>query len=422
MAFARRHGELLAEEVPLDGLAERVGTPAYVYSANTIRHRYQQLTTVLAPIPHRIHYACKANGNLALLSLLRHAGACVDVVSSGELFRARRAGFTGKEIIFGGVGKTSAELAEALEAGVTLISVESLDEVELLNALAAERGVEARVGIRVNPEVAVESFHEYIKTGEKGDKFGVPWDEAERVAVASHRLSHVRLVAVGMHIGSQLSRLAPYGHGLERLEQLVANLRRSGVDTIEYLDVGGGLFVPYHGDEAPCDLAAYAAVILPVVRRLGLTLIVEPGRYLVAESGVLLTRVLYRKRSGGREILVADAGMSDLLRPSHYNAYHDIVPIRGTAGQKCFDVVGPICESGDFLALGREMADVGPGSLLAVLTTGAYGYAMTSNYNARRRPPEVLVDGARWAIITERESCEQLIAREHVNPDWRTVT
>ncbi|MCC6319406.1 MAG: diaminopimelate decarboxylase [Gemmatimonadaceae bacterium] len=419
-AFGRVDGTLHGERVALDALAAAVGTPVYAYSSATIAARFARLDAVLAPIPHRIHYACKANGNLAILSLLRSLGARVDVVSGGELFRARRAGFAGRDIIFGGVGKSEAELGEALDAGVHLVSVESATELRMLDAIARERGVVARVGLRVNPEVAVESFHDYIKTGQKGNKFGVPYDQADAVARLAMTLPNVALVAIGMHIGSQLSQLQPYGDGIERLEQLITSVRAAGVDTLEHVDIGGGIFVPYD-DEPPADLDAYASLVVPAIRRIGLELIVEPGRFLVAESGVLLTRVLYRKRSGGRELLITDAGMTDLLRPSHYDAYHRISAVHHTTARATFDVVGPICESGDFLAIDREMDDVDAGALLCVWTAGAYGSSMSSNYNARPRAAEVLLDGDRWAIVTARERYEDLVRRETTTPQWRTT-
>jgi diaminopimelate decarboxylase len=276
----------------------------------------------------------------------------------------------------------------------------------------------ARVGIRVNPEITVESVHAYIKTGQKGDKFGVPYDQALDAASLAARLPHVRLAALGMHIGSQLTGVEGYARGVERLEQLVATLRARGVTTLEHLDVGGGLYVPYD-DDAPVDLEAYAGILIPAAQRTGLALIVEPGRFLVADAGVLLTRVLYRKRSGGRELLVTDAGMNDLLRPSHYQAFHRIEGVHGAAGQGRFDVVGPICESGDFLAIDRTMDDVDAGALLCVFTAGAYGYAMASNYTARAKPVQVLVDDSRWAVISARERYEDLVSLETVHPEWR---
>lgn len=416
--IARVDGTLHCEGVALDGLAEAVGTPAYVYSVASIREQFRRLDAALAPVPHRIHYACKANASLGLLAVMREAGARIDVVSGGELYRAKAAGFAPDEIIFGGVGKSEQELREAITARVHVISVESETELRQLDAIAGRMGASARVGIRVNPEITVETFHEYIKTGEKGDKFGVPFDEAHAVATLAHALPHVQLVAIGMHIGSQLTDLAAYADGIARLEALIGALRAEGVDTLEHVDIGGGLFVPYDG-EAPADLAGYSAIVVPAVQRLGLELIVEPGRYLVAEAGVLLARVLYRKRSGGRDVLVTDTGMNDLLRPSHYDAYHRIEAVHAVPGRGRFDVVGPICESGDFLALDRDLEDVQPGALLCVFTAGAYGISMASNYNARPRAAEVLVDGDRWAVITARETYADLVRRETTAPDWR---
>jgi diaminopimelate decarboxylase len=419
-AFTRVDGTLHAEGVALDRLAAEMGTPAYIYSAASIREQFARLDAALAPVPHRIHYACKANSTLGLLALMRTIGARIDVVSGGELYRARTAGFAPADIIFGGVGKSAQELREAIEAQVHVISIESEHELRLIDQLAGEAGVEARVGIRVNPEITVETFHDYIKTGQKGGKFGVPFDEAHAVARVAHALPHVRLVAIGMHIGSQLTDLAAYRHGIDRLEALIGALRAEGVTTLEHVDIGGGLFVPYDG-EAPADLEGYASIVVPAVQRIGLELIVEPGRYLVAAAGVLLARVLYRKRSGGRDVLVTDTGMHHLLRPSLYSAFHRIEPVHEVAERGRFDVVGPICESGDFLALDRELAAVEPGALLCIFTAGAYGISMASNYNARPRPAEVLVDGARWAVITTREAYADLVGRETTSPDWRNT-
>ncbi|MCC6927531.1 MAG: diaminopimelate decarboxylase [Gemmatimonadaceae bacterium] len=418
-SFARVDGTLHCEGVPLDRLAESVGTPAYVYSASSIRRQFARLARALSPVPHRIHYACKANASLGLLQLLRSVGARIDVVSGGELFRARAAGFPPGDIIFGGVGKSPRELREAIAAGVHVISIESEAELRLLDALASEQSAIVRVGIRVNPEITVETFHAYIKTGQKGDKFGVPFDEAHAVARVAATLGNVRLVAIGMHIGSQLTDLGAYRHGIERLEALIGALRAEGVTTLEHVDIGGGLFVPYDGED-PADLAAYTSIVLPAVQRLGLELIVEPGRFLVAEAGVLLARVLYRKRSGGRDILITDTGMNDLLRPSHYDAYHRLEAVQHASTRGRFDVVGPICESGDFLALDRDLESVEPGALLCLFTAGAYGISMSSNYNARPRAVEVLVDGDRWAVITVRETYDDLVRRESASPSWRT--
>jgi diaminopimelate decarboxylase len=416
--FARVDGALVCDGVSLDAIATAVGTPAYVYSAATVRDRFARLDEALRALPHRVHYTLKANSNAAILRVLKELGAGVDVVSGGELFRARRAGFAGGDIIFGGVGKTAQELGEALDAGVLLVNVESEAEVRLLDRLAGERGVVAPVGLRVNPEVTVDSSHRYIKTGEKGAKFGIPFDDVLAVARVTAALPHTRLVGLDMHIGSQIFRLDAYIDGLERLTGLLTELRASGVDTIRYLDIGGGLGVSYDGEESP-DLQRFARALVPRVQATGLTLLMEPGRFIVGNAGVLLTRVLYRKHSGGRDFLITDAGMTELLRPSHYDAYHRIEPVAAPTGRMKADVVGPVCESGDFLALDRDMAEANAGDLLAVFDVGAYGYVMASNYNTRPRGVEVLVDGDRYAVVTARERNEDLVRLEQDVPEWR---
>ena len=416
--FARVDGALACDGVSLDAIATAVGTPAYVYSAATVRDRFARLDDALRALPHRVHYTLKANSNAAILRVLKELGAGVDVVSGGELFRARRAGFAGADIIFGGVGKTERELGEALDAGVLLVNVESEAEVRLLDRIAAERGVVAPVGLRVNPEVTVDSSHRYIKTGEKGAKFGIPFDDVLAVARVTAALPHTRLVGLDMHIGSQIFRLDAYIDGLERLTGLLTELRASGVDTIRYLDIGGGLGVSYDGEESP-DLQRFARALVPRVQATGLTLLMEPGRFIVGNAGVLLTRVLYRKHSGGRDFLITDAGMTELLRPSHYDAYHRIEPVAAPTGRMKADVVGPVCESGDFLALDRDMAEANAGDLLAVFDVGAYGYVMASNYNTRPRGAEVLVDGDRYAVVTARERNEDLVRLEQDVPEWR---
>ncbi len=416
--FARVDGTLSCEGVSLDRIAADVGTPAYVYSAAMVRDRYRRLDAALAPLPHRVHYTLKANSNAGVLRVLRELGAGVDVVSGGELFRARRAGFRGEDIIFGGVGKTERELREALEAGVLLINAESEAEVRLLNRLAGELGVTAPVGLRVNPEVTVDSSHRYIKTGEKGAKFGIPFDDVLSVARLAAELPHTVLLGLDMHIGSQLFRLDPYLDGVERLVGLFDQLRAVGVDSIRFLDIGGGLGVPYDDEESP-DLERFARALVPRVQPTGLTLLMEPGRYVVGNAGMLLTRVLYRKFSGGRDFLVTDAGMTELLRPSHYDAYHRIEPVGAPVGTMRADVVGPVCESGDFLALDREMPQANAGDLLAVHDVGAYGYVMASNYNTRPRGAEVLVDGDRYAVVTARETYDDLVRLELAPPEWR---
>ncbi|GJG88560.1 diaminopimelate decarboxylase [Gemmatimonadetes bacterium T265] len=410
-AFALVDGVLHAGGVPLPAIADAVGTPTYVYDAPTVRAQYARLVRAFAGIPHRVHYSVKANSNLALLREFKALGAGVDVVSGGELFRARAAGFGPGDVVFSGVGKTARELDEALDAGVLFVNVESEGELLLLDAVAAERGVVAPVALRVNPEVSVDSPHEYIRTGEKGQKFGIPFDEIPDAAQLARSLRHVRLVGLDMHIGSQLATFDPYGAALLRVLGLLTRLRADGADAIEYLDVGGGLAVTYR-DEPAADVARVARGIREAVSGLGVSLVLEPGRFLVAEAGVLLARVLYRKHSGGKEYVITDAGMNDLVRPSHYDAYHAITAVAPRGGRIVADVVGPVCESGDFLALDRDLDDLRPGDLAAVHTAGAYGFAMASNYNSRPRAAEVIVDEGCWRLVTARESYEDLVRHE----------
>ena len=422
-AFARTDGALACEGVGLKRIGADVGTPAYVYSLGSIRDQFHRLTQAIGDAPHRVHYSCKANGNIAILRTLHTLGAGVDVVSGGELYRARLAGIAPRDIIFGGVGKTTRELEEAVAAGVLLVNAESEDEIRTLSDIAQRAGQTIGVGLRVNPEVAIEAFHAYTRTGDKGHKFGVPYDEALAVAETASRLPGVRLAALDMHVGSQLTALAPYRRALERILAMLADLRAAGISTIEYLDIGGGLGVTYSA-ESPLDVGEYGALVREAAAETGLTILLEPGRFLVGNAGVLLTRVLYRKRSGGRNILVTDAGMNDLLRPSHYQAYHRIeaVELRHRGGEDALqaDVVGPVCESGDFLALDRALPDVQVGDYLAVYSAGAYGFSMASNYNARPRAAEVVVDGARYAVATERERYEDLARHERHALQWKS--
>jgi diaminopimelate decarboxylase len=411
---------LACEGVPLERIAREVGTPTYVYSAAMVRDRFVRLDEALVDVPHRIHYTLKANSNAGLLRLLRNLGAGVDVVSGGELFRALRLGFSGDDIVFGGVGKTEKELREAVKAGVKLVNAESEAEVRALDRIAGEEGATARVGLRVNPEVTVDSSHRYIKTGERGAKFGIPFDEVLDVARVAASLPNVALHGLDMHIGSQLFRIDPYVDGVERLTGLLDAIRGEGIDTLRYLDIGGGLGVSY-SDEVSPDLGRFAQALVKRVVPTGLTLLMEPGRFIVGNAGVLLTRVLYRKHSGGRDFLITDAGMTELIRPSHYDAYHRIESVRPNGQSMTADVVGPICESGDFLALGREMDDAAAGDLLAVHDVGTYGYVMASNYNTRPRGAEVLVEGDRFAVVTLRERYEDLVHLEVGDPDWRTA-
>jgi len=409
--FARVEGRLVCEGVPLSTIAQAVGTPTYVYSANAVREQYTRLAAALHGVPFRIHYSLKANSNLALLRLLHSLGSAADVVSAGELYRATRAGFAPADIIFGGVGKTEREIADGLDAGVLLLNVESEDELRIVDRLARERDVVAPVAIRVNPEITVETPHSYIRTGEKGHKFGIPYDEVREVARVAGSLPNVVLRGLDMHVGSQLSRLDAYRHGIDRILELLDQLRSDGADQLRYLDIGGGLAVTYDAEE-PTDLERYAEIVVPAVRSTGLELIVEPGRYMVGNAGVLISRVLYRKRSGGKELLVVDAGMTDLLRPSHYNAYHRIEALEAVEGRSRVDVVGPVCETADFLARGRDLPAVEVGALLAIRDVGAYGFSMSSTYNMRPRAAEAMVDGGALRLIRRRETFEDLVRSE----------
>jgi diaminopimelate decarboxylase len=416
--FVRQGASLFCDGVALEAIGEDLGTPTYVYSAPAIRSQYRGLSAALEGVPYRLHYSVKANSNLAILGLLRKLGAGVDIVSGGELYRAQSAGYKGPDIVFSGVGKTRRELQEALTLGVLLINVESEDELELLNNVADEMGTVAPVALRVNPEVMVDTPHPYTRTGAKGMKFGIPFDETLVVAKRALEMKNVRLLGLDMHVGSQISAFKPYEIGLGRLLQLHTEIKAAGAKDLSYLDIGGGLAVTYDV-EHPVDVDEFGELVKRMIRPTGLNLILEPGRYLVGNAGVLLTRVLYRKRSGGKEFIIIDAGMNDLLRPSHYNAYHRIEAVTPRGGTVTADIVGPICESGDFFGLHREVDDVKPGDLVVVRSSGAYGFAMASNYNSRARAAEVLVDRGQYGVVTDREDYSDLVRKERLEPRWR---
>jgi len=417
--LTREGGDLRMAGVSLGAVAARLGTPAYVYNAEAIRRQYRRLDAALAAAPHRICFAVKANGNLAVLRVLRDLGAGADIVSQGELHRVLAAGFEPERIVFSGVGKTRAELEAAVAARLGHINLESEAELDTLAAVATEAGKEVRVGIRVNPDVTADT-HPFISTGGRGIKFGIPADlvvaTARRVAAAPG----LRLTGLAMHLGSQLLDPEPYQKGLDRLASIVAGIRAAGITTLETLDMGGGLGIRYAGTPG-MDPERFAAAVVPAVAPLGLTLLLEPGRFLVGSAGVLLTQVLYRKHSGGKEFVVVDAGMNDLVRPSHYQAYHEILELKaGGRPVELVDVVGPVCETGDFMAIDRRLPGVAAGERLAVLGAGAYGFVMASSYNSRLRPPEVLVDQGRWALVRPREALEALHAGESPDPRWES--
>jgi diaminopimelate decarboxylase len=380
-----------------------------------IRRQFRALDQALAAVPHRVAYAVKANANLAVLRILRDLGAGADIVSGGELARALAAGFEPERIVFSGVGKTDEELTAAVEAGIGHVHLESTAELAALGRIVARIGRPMRVGIRVNPDVTADT-HPFIATGQGGIKFGVPVDQVVPLALAIREHERLTLDTIAMHIGSQLLDAGPYAEGVRRLLELVAQLRDAGVDALTTLDIGGGLGIRYR-DERPLSPAALASVVVPAVRESGLSLVLEPGRYLVGSAGVLLTTVLSRKHSGGKDLVIVDAGMNDLVRPSHYMAYHEMAEVepRGRSAAEV-DVVGPVCETGDFLARDRALPGLERDERIAVLGAGAYGFVMASNYNTRPRPAEVIVDEGRWWVSRPRERIDELYRTERVTP------
>ena len=410
--FAYRNSELCCEQVVLRALAADVGTPAYVYSKAALLESYTAYDRAFAPVPHLICYAVKASSNLGILGTLARAGAGADIVSGGELFRALRAGIPAKKIIFSSVGKTREEMREALKAEILMFNVESLGELRALDEVAREMGVRAPVALRVNPDVDPQT-HPYIATGLKTSKFGIPIAQALEAYEEAASLEGVEVMGADMHIGSQLTKASPFADAVARLTALVKTLRERAIE-VRMIDVGGGLGIRYR-DDAPPTHREYATVLLPALRELGVTVLLEPGRSIAGNAGILLTRVLYRKDTGDKKFVVVDAGMNDLIRPALYDSYHEIRPVDETrlgGPMENVDVVGPVCESGDFLAKDRELAASEEGDLLAVMSAGAYGFVMASNYNTRPRAVEVLVDGDRYTIVRRRETYEDLVAGE----------
>jgi diaminopimelate decarboxylase len=414
-AFPRRDGQLCAERVPIEHVAEAVGTPVYVYSASKIAETYDALDAAFAGSPHTVCYAIKANMNLAVVRLLIARGAGIDVTSGGELFRALRAGGDPAKFVYSGVGKTDEEIDSALEAGIKLFNVESRAELRRIDAVAEARGAVAPVAFRVNPDVDSRT-HPYISTGLRTSKFGIPIGEAVGAYAEAKALEHVQVVGVDCHIGSQLTSVQPFADALAKLRSLVRELRDTG-HAIEIVDVGGGLGVTY-ADEHPPTAERYAAAVLSAVGDLGCEIVLEPGRSIVANAGVFVTRVLFEKRNEAKHFVVVDGAMNDLIRPALYEAYQRIEPVgppRG--GSNVVDVVGGVCESSDFLASGRTLPELERGDLLAVHSAGAYGFAMSSNYNGRRRAAEVLVRGDRFAVVRERETYADTVRGEHIPED-----
>ncbi|MBI5638843.1 MAG: diaminopimelate decarboxylase [Nitrospirae bacterium] len=413
--FEYRGNELYAEDVPVRVLAEEYGTPLYIYSCNTILRHFRAYDEAYKTFPHIVCYALKANTNGSILRLLEKNGCGADIVSGGELFRALRAGISPDKIVYAGVGKTEEEIRYALRSKILMFNVESSDELKELDRVAGKMKVKAPIALRINPDIDPRT-HPYISTGMKEHKFGISIEEAiENYRLAS-RLKNIAVVGVQKHIGSQITRISPFVDAMKRILTLLDELKRQKFD-IRYLDIGGGLGISYL-DERPPQPADVAKKLLSLVNGRKLTLVMEPGRSIVGNAGILVTKTLYLKKGEGKEFVIVDAGMNDLMRPSLYDAYHHIVPVvKRKRAEITADIVGPICESGDFLAKGRKIARVGHGEYLAVMSAGAYGMSMSSNYNSRPTIAEVMVRDGRHSLVRERESYEDLV-RDEIVPGY----
>ena len=417
--FFYRDGILHAEDVALSEVAAAVGTPAYVYSEATLTRHFRVFDEALAGLPHLVCYAMKANSNLAVLRVMARLGAGMDVVSGGEYLRARAAGVPGDRIVFSGVGKTAEEMRLALGGGIRQFNVESEPELRALSAIATELGLRAPIALRVNPDVDART-HAKIATGKSENKFGIPIGKAVAVYAEAARLPGIEIVGVDVHIGSQLTDLAPFEAAFTKIADLTVRLRAEGHD-IRRLDLGGGLGIPYRAtNEAPPLPFDYGEVIRRTLGHLGCEIEIEPGRLIAGNAGVLLASVLYVKEGDGRDFLILDAGMNDLVRPAMYEAWHDVVPVvepGPDAVPRPIDVVGPVCETGDTFARDRALPPLGAGDLVAFRSAGAYGAVMASEYNSRPLVPEVLVSGSRWAVVRPRPTLDEMLGRDRL-PDW----
>src|SRR5258706_1416913 len=416
--FTYRNGVLHAEDVALDVIARDAGTPFYCYSTATIERHYRVFNEAFAGCDTLICYAIKANSNLSVIRTLAKLGSGADVVSEGEIHRALAAGVPREKIVFSGVGKTRAEMAFALDAGIFGFNVESEAELHTSSEVASARDLTARIALRINPDVDAKT-HAKISTGKSEHKFGVGWREARPLYALARSLPGLDVQGVHVHIGSQITQIEPFKNAFELLTSLVEDLRRDG-HTISFVNLGGGLGIPYRWDlEAPPDPYQYAGVVLDLSKRLGAKLLFEPGRVIMGNAGILVTEVIYTKHGGEKQFIIADAGMNDLIRPTLYDAYHDIWPVREALRDRHMaraDVVGPVCETGDFLAKDRAMPEVASGDLLAIMTAGAYGSVQASTYNSRLLVPEVLVSGASYSIVRPRPSYEDMLKAEIIAP------
>ncbi|MDR2017544.1 MAG: diaminopimelate decarboxylase [Syntrophobacterales bacterium] len=407
-----RNGELYCEDVPVAKIAKATGTPVYIYSYKTLERRFLAFEDAFRATPHLTCYSCKACSNLSILKIIGSLGGGVDIVSGGELFRALKAGISGRKTVFSGVGKTEEEIVAAVKADVLMINVESEDELDVVGRVASRMKKAVPVSVRVNPEIDAKT-HPYITTGLKKNKFGVPWDDAFRLYKKTRNHKYLNPVGISSHIGSQILDLAPFVEAVRFLKAMVLRLFGEGIK-LSYIDIGGGLGITYK-DELPPDPEDYGRVVGEELKETGFTAILEPGRVLIGNSGIFVTRLLYVKRPPGKTFYVIDGAMNDLVRPSLYGAYHKIIPAKeGGRTEGKVDIVGPICESGDFLAKDREMPYLEKNELLAVMGAGAYGFSMSSNYNSRRRVAEVLVKGGEFAVIRKRETYKDLIRGESI--------
>jgi diaminopimelate decarboxylase len=410
--FEYKNGELYGEDVPIDHIARAVGTPVYIYSYKTLERHFLVFDGAFKGIPHITCYSCKANSNIAILRVMCGFGGGTDIVSGGELYRALQAGISPQKIVFSGVGKADEEIKSAVKAGILMINVESADELAATQRVARRMKKKVPLSVRVNPQIDAKT-HPYITTGLKKNKFGVLWDEAYRLYHEMQADAYLNPIGISSHIGSQILELGPFIEAIQSLKKMILQLKEDGIP-IAYIDIGGGLGITYK-DELPPQPADYGDVIEKELKGMGLTVILEPGRVLVGNSGIFVTRLLYRKEGPGKTFYIVDGAMNDLVRPAFYDAYHEIIPVNKKTGTGIkTDIVGPICESGDFFAKDRNMADLQHGELLAIMGAGAYGFSMSSNYNSRRRAAEVLVKGKEFFVIRKRESFKDLIRGESI--------
>jgi len=410
--FEYKNGELYGEDVPVAHIAKTVGTPVYIYSYKTLERHFLVFDGAFKGIPHITCYSCKANSNIAILRVMGGLGGGTDIVSGGELYRALQAGISPQKIVFSGVGKTEVEIKSAVKAGILMINVESADELAATRRVAREMKKKIPLSVRVNPQIDAKT-HPYITTGLKKNKFGVLWDEAYRLYQEMQADEYLDPIGISSHIGSQILELGPFVEAIQSLKKMVLQLREEGIP-IAYIDIGGGLGITYK-DELPPQPGDYGKIIEKELKGMGLSVILEPGRVLVGNSGILVTQLLYRKQGPGKTFYIVDGAMNDLVRPAFYDAYHEIIPVNRETGTDIkTDIVGPICESGDFFAKDRNVADLQRGEFLAIMGAGAYGFSMSSNYNSRRRAAEVLVKGKEFFVIRKRESFKDLIRGESI--------